>query len=201
MLSEMNVERPVIYALPRGGVPVAVEIARDLGAPLDLIFVRKIGLPNAPEVALGAVVDGENPQMVVNEDIRRRLRVDHAYLDHARREQLAELERRRASYLGDRATIDPEGRTAIIVDDGIATGATMKAALIAIRQRGAGRVCVALPVAPIEVLEDIRAQVDSVVCLHPAERFHGVGGFYDDFHQLTDEETVGLLRQVWKGDA
>jgi putative phosphoribosyl transferase len=133
----------------------------------------------------------------VNEDIKRRLGVDDAYLDRARMQELAELERRRARYLGDREAVDPAGRTAIIVDDGLATGATMKAAVIAMRQKGAKRICVAVPVAPKSALEEIRAQADMVVCLNPAEQFSGVGAFYDDFHQLTDEETVGLLRQIW----
>ena len=132
-LIPMALDRPVVYALPRGGVPVAAEVARALGAQLDLILVRKIGAPGAPEVALGAIVDGANPQTVINEEVRRRSGADDAWLERARARELAELERRRATYLGDRPHVDPSGRTAVIVDDGLATGATMKAALIAIR--------------------------------------------------------------------
>ena len=187
----------MVYALPRGGVPVAAEVARALGAPLDLILVRKIGAPGAPEVALGAIVDGANPQTVINEDVRRRSGADDAWLERARARELAELERRRAEYLGDRPQVDPSGRTAVIVDDGLATGATMKAALIAIRRLGAAKVVVAIPVAPAEALADIEGEADLVVCLRSESRFRGVGGFYDDFHQLTDEETVGLLREAW----
>lgn len=196
-LAEMGLARPVVYALPRGGVPVALEVARALGAPLDLILVRKIGAPGAPEVALGAIVDGETPQMVINEEVRRHSGADAAYLERARAHELAELERRRARYLGGHAQADPAGRTAILVDDGLATGATMKAALIAMKRQGAAKVCVAVPVAPAEAAAEMEDLADLVVCLNPARIFYGVGRFYDDFHQLTDEETVGLLRKAW----
>lgn len=196
-LEKMNLERPVIYALPRGGVPVALEVARVLGAPLDLILVRKIGAPGAPEVALGAVVDGENPQTVINEEVQRLSGADASYLERARARELQELERRRARYLGGRTQVSPEGRTAIVVDDGLATGATMKAALIAMRQQGATKLCVAVPVAPVGVMAEFETLADLVVCLNAVRRFHGVGAFYDDFHQLTDEETVSLLREGW----
>ena len=196
-LVPMSLDRPVVYALPRGGVPVAAEVARALGAPLDLILVRKIGAPGAPEVALGAIVDGAHPQTVINEDVLRRSGADDAWLERARARELAELERRRARYLGGRPQIDPAGRTAIVVDDGLATGATMKAALIAIRRLGAAKVVVAIPVAPSDALPDIEGEADLVVCLRSERRFRGVGGFYDDFHQLTDEETIGLLREAW----
>jgi alpha-beta hydrolase superfamily lysophospholipase len=134
---------------------------------------------------------------VINEEVRRNYGADDNFLERARARELAELERRRARYLGDRAQVDPAGRTAIIVDDGLATGATMKAALIAMRRQGAAQVCVAVPVAPVDTLQEIGALADRVVCLHPARIFYGVGGFYDDFHQLSDEETVALLRQGW----
>ncbi len=189
--------RPVVYALPRGGVPVALEIARILHAPLDLILVRKIGAPGAPEVALGAIVDGASPEIVINEDVRRLSGADGIYLERAKRLELAELERRRALYLGSRAHVEPAGHTAIIVDDGLATGATAKAALIAVKSRGATKIILAIPVAPTETLTEMRQYADAVVCLHPASSFHGVGAFYQDFHQLTDEETIGLLRQGW----
>ncbi|WP_138471092.1 erythromycin esterase family protein [Poseidonocella sp. HB161398] len=200
-LSGMGLVEPVVYALPRGGVPVALEVARALHAPLDLILVRKIGAPGAPEVALGAVVDGTSPQIVINEAVLKASRADTAYLEHARHREIAELERRRKRYLGDRAQVSPKGRTAIVVDDGLATGATMKAALISIRRQGAKRVCIAVPVAPADLLPEFRKIADHVVCLNPAPVFHGVGEFYDDFHQLTDEETVSLLQQGWLGTA
>jgi putative phosphoribosyl transferase len=188
-LSAMNLARPVVYALPRGGVPVGLEIARALNAPLDLVLVRKIGSPGAPELALGAVVDGENPQTVINEDVRRASSADAAFLARALRRELAEIERRRAFYLEGRPRIDPAGCTQIVVDDGLATGATAKAALAAIKRQGAARTILAVPVAPEEALADMRGHADQIVCLRPATRFHGVGAFYADFHQLTDEET------------
>lgn len=196
-LLSLSLDRPVVYALPRGGVPVALEISQALHAPLDLIFVRKIGAPGAPEVALGAVVDGARPQTVINDEIRRLSGADELFFERARTRELAELERRRTLYLGGRGQVSPAGHTAIIVDDGLATGASMKAAMIAMKRQGAEKICVAIPVAPAEALHAIREQADVIVCLHPVETFSGVGGFYDDFHQLTDEETVGLLRQSW----
>ena len=196
-LTALELERPVVYALPRGGVPVALEIARGLRAPLDLVMVRKIGSPGQPEVALGAVVGGISPQTVINEDVKRASGADDAYIERERARELREIERRQALYLGSRKPVDPRGRTAIVVDDGLATGATMKAALIAIGRQGATKIVIAIPVAPEQALEDIGAEADLVVCLQPAKRFYGVGAFYRDFHQLTDEETIGLLRQGW----
>ncbi len=194
-LTTMELEAPVVYALPRGGVPVAVEVARLLKAPLDLIFVRKMGVPGSPEVALGAIVDGENPQTVINKEIQRRSQADADYLDKARARALQELERRRSRYLGDRAQVSAKDKTAVIVDDGLATGATMKAALLAAKQEGAKKVWIAVPVAPAEVAKEFENLVDKVVCLNPAQPFFGVGAFYDDFHQLSDEETISLLRE------
>ena len=192
----MSLQRPAVYALPRGGVPVGLEIARALGAPLDLVLARKIGAPGAPELAVGAVVDGDTPHTIINEDVRLMSGADDAYIARVRDEELAEIERRRALYMQGRARVDPAGRTAIVVDDGLATGATAKAALDAIRRQGAARTVLAIPVAPVEALAGMRARADDVVCLHPARRFHGVGLFYDDFHQLTDEETITLLAQT-----
>lgn len=200
-LAAMSLDQPAVYALPRGGVPVAVEIARALKAPLDLVMVRKIGAPFNAEVAVGAVVEGTVPQMILNESIRRASGADDAYIERTRTRELAEMARRRALYLGQRPRIDPAGRTAILVDDGLATGATMKSALAAMRRQGAARIVVAVPVAPEETLAEIAALADEVVCLHPARDFIGVGGFFDDFHQLTDEETIGLLHQGWSAEA
>jgi len=199
-LVTMALDRPVVYALRRGGVPVALEIARALHARLDLVLVLKIGAPGAPEVALGAVVEGENPETVINEEVRRISRAEDIFLERARQRELLELERRRARYLGDRPRIDPAGCTAIVVDDGLATGATAKAALIAIKRQGAAKIVLAVPAAPEQALADLRKHADLIVCLQPAKHFNGVGAFYSDFHQLTDEETVGLLRQSWAED-
>lgn len=197
-LASMSLEDPVVYALPRGGIPVGIEVARALGAPLELVLVRKIGAPGQPELALAAVVDGDDAVTVVNEAISRATGADTAYLNRTRREALAEIERRRSLYLGRHPRIDPKGRTAIVVDDGLATGATAKAALRALRRRGAKRTILAIPVAPAEALAEMADEADEIVCILPAERFRGVGGFYDDFHQMSDVETTALLRQVWR---
>ncbi len=198
-LAALGLARPVVYALPRGGVPVAVPVAAALHAPLDLMMVRKISAPGAPELALGAVVEGIPPETVINESVRRGYGVDEGYLARTRAFELSELERRRGLYLGDRGRVDPSGCSAILVDDGLATGATMKAALIATRRRGAARVVVAVPVAPEEALPEFAALADQVICLHPSRFFRGVGGVYRDFHQLSDAETVDLLRRAWSG--
>lgn len=196
-LSTISIDKPVVFALPRGGVPVAAEVAKALSAPLDLVLVRKIGAPGEPELALGALVEGEPPEMVINEDVMELSGADTRFLAQARQKELQELERRRGLYLGDRPRLDPAGHTAIIVDDGLATGATAKAALVALQRRGITRSILAVPVAPRSVLNEMTAYADLVICLHPADHFTGVGAFYDDFHQLTDAETISLLRQAW----
>lgn len=196
-LAEKGYDDPVVYALPRGGVPVAAEVAKALGAPLDLILVRKIGAPANPEVALAAIVEGDPPQMVVNEDVLRRSGASADYLERTRARELAEMQRRRARYLGDRARLSPAGRTAIVVDDGLATGATMKAAITALRRLGARRVVAAVPVAPSSALPELSGLADDVVCLVADPAFRGVGAAYRDFHQLSDEETIGCLRRSW----
>ncbi|MCB1498831.1 MAG: phosphoribosyltransferase [Bauldia sp.] len=199
-LSSIPLAHPVVYALPRGGVPVAAEVARALKAPLDLVLVRKIGAPGAPELALGAIVDGNRPQTVINEDVRRQFGVDDAWLERAQDRELAEIERRRVRYYGGRAQIAPKGRTAVLVDDGLATGATMKAAVTALQRQAASKVVIAVPVAAADALPPIEDVADLVICLRPEKWFRGVGGYYDDFHQLTDEETIGLLREAWSED-
>ena len=196
-LKALDLPDPVIYALPRGGVPLAVEIAQALNAPVDLVLVRKIGAPGHPELALAAVVDGEDAQTVINEEVRAQTGGDAAYLEKVRAKELSEIERRRALYFGGRERVSPAGRTAIVVDDGLATGATAKAALRALRRNGAAKVVLAVPVGPADTLEAMRAEADLVVCLHTPERFFGVGAFYGDFHQLTDKEILGQLREVW----
>ncbi|MCB4820272.1 phosphoribosyltransferase [Roseicella aerolata] len=192
-LRGLSLPRPVIYALPRGGVPVAAEIAEALGAPLDLILVRKIGAPQQPELALGAVVEGNPPETVLNRDIIALTGTDEAAIAAIRAREVAEINRRRAQYLAARPPIDPRGRAAVVVDDGLATGATARAALQALRRRGPARLVLAVPVAPPETLAALRREADEVVCLLEAELYHGISGHYVDFHQLEDEEVTRLL--------
>jgi putative phosphoribosyl transferase len=189
-------EHPVVLALPRGGVPVAFEVAKALAAPLDLVLVRKIGAPFQPELAIGAVVDGEHPELVVNRDLIEECGVPDSYLESERQRQLEEIERRRQLYLGGRARAPIEGRTAIVVDDGIATGATMEAALHATRRAGPRRLILAVPVAPPDTIARLRPEVDQVVCLMMPEYLGAIGSFYRDFRQLGDAEVVALLEQA-----
>lgn len=184
----------VMLALPRGGVPVAAEVARALKAPLDLILVRKIGLPFDPELAMGALVDGEAPIIVRNEDVIRAAGIDEDTFARAMQNQLREIERRRQRYLSGRARPPIKGRIAIVIDDGVATGATMRAALRATRQRAPEKLILATPVIASDALASLKAEVDDAVALEIRDNFGGIGAFYDDFHQLSDEEVVELLR-------
>ena len=186
-------ERPVVLALPRGGVPVAAEIAAALNAPLDLVLVRKLGVPVQPELAMGAVVDGSSPIIVRNEDVIRLTGVSEEEVQAVCAEELAEIERRRQRYLGARARVDPTGRVAIVVDDGIATGATTRAALRALRLRGPKRLILAVPVAPTETLAAMREEADEVVCLEDYDDFGAIGFFYSDFRQTSDSEVIAAL--------
>ncbi|QRM56448.1 phosphoribosyltransferase [Sinorhizobium sp. BG8] len=185
--------KPVVLALPRGGVPVAYEICKRFRAPLDVLLVRKIGAPANPEVALGAIVDGAQPQIVLNDDIMAACGVTPRYIDVEARRQLAEIDRRRRMYVGNRMPLPLAGRNVILVDDGIATGATVKVALKALRRLGCGSVLLAIPVAPLEVISELRADVDRIVCLHMPADFRAVGLHYRDFHQTSDEEVIEIL--------
>lgn len=195
-LRPLEGERPVVLALPRGGVPVGFEVARALRAPLDLVLVRKLGAPFNPELAVGAVADGGSPCCLVNEEVVQALGVSDDYLATEQARELEEIERRRALYLGDRPRPSLAGRTVVLVDDGIATGATMKAALAAARQAGAARLIVATPVAPAETVAELRELADAVVVLMTPDAFAAVGQFYADFTQVDDAEVVDLLRRA-----
>jgi putative phosphoribosyl transferase len=194
-------EKPVILALPRGGVPVAFQVAQELGAPLDVLLVRKIGAPGQPELGLGAVVDGDNPQIVLNDELIELVRPSRRYLESEEKRQLAEIERRRAVYRPGRAPIPLQGRTVIVVDDGIATGGTMKAGLQALAKVGTRRIVLAVPVAPSETLRELARLVDEAVCLMTPQPFYAVGVFYRDFTQTTDEEVIDLLGRAPKPDS
>ena len=189
-------QQPVVLALPRGGVPVAAEVAAALNAPLDLILVRKIGVPFQPELAMGAVVDGGAPLVVRNEDVISLAGIEEADFNAVRDRELAEIERRRERYLGGRERVEVAGRTAIVVDDGIATGATTRAALRATRLRNPKKLVLAVPVAPTDSLAVMRQEADDVVCLETPEPFFAIGMHYDDFHQVPDEEVVRIMNEV-----
>jgi len=181
-------QQPVILALLRGGVPVAAEVAAALDAPLDLILVRKIGVPMQPELAMGAVANGGVPIVVRNDDVIRMAGVDDTEFEAVRDRELAEIERRRKLYLGSRAPVDVAGRVAIVIDDGIATGATTRAALRATRVRRPSKLVLATPVAPTDTLVAMREEADDVICLEDHEFFGAIGFYYVDFRQLSDRE-------------
>ena len=188
-------QEPVILALPRGGVPVAAQVAAALHAPLDLILVRKIGVPFQPELAMGAIVDGGTPIIERNEDVIRLAGIDEAEFTAICDSELAEIERRRR-YLGSRERVDVAGRTAIVIDDGVATGATTRAALRATRMRGPKKLVLAVPVAPTDSLATLRDNADEVICLEDHEFFGAIGAYYVDFDQVGDEEVIKLLKRV-----
>jgi putative phosphoribosyl transferase len=194
-LAAYRAQQPVVAALPRGGVPVAAEIAAALHAPLDLILVRKIGVPFQPELAMGAVVDGDPPLVVRNEGVIQLADIDEADFNAVYERELEEIERRRERYLGDRQRAVVAGRTAIVVDDGIATGATTRAALRATRLRNPKQLILAVPVAPTESLAAMRAEADQVVCLEDYSDFGAIGCYYSDFRQVSDEDVVEILRR------
>jgi putative phosphoribosyl transferase len=197
-LKKLELQDPLVLAIPRGGVPVGFEVAKALAAPLDLVLVRKIGAPHQPELAVGAVVDGEHAETVLNEDIVRSLGLSADFIGRETERQLAEIERRRKAYLGVRPRPRITGRAAIVIDDGIATGATMRAALQAIRRSAPKRLVLAVPVAPPDTIATLRRDVDELVCLEAPELFFAIGQFYLDFSQLTDEEVTAILDEAHK---
>lgn len=196
VIAEKRYTDPIVLALPRGGVPVAFEVARVIGAPMDLILVRKIGTPGQPELALGAVVDGEIPQCVVNKDIKTQAHVSDAELEREKQRQIEEIDRRRALYLQGRDRLSVSGKTAIVVDDGIATGATARVALRALRKAGPAKLVLAVPVAPAETLRSFSDEVDELLCLQTPDPFYAVGYFYRDFDPVSDQDVASLLAET-----
>jgi predicted phosphoribosyltransferase len=184
---------PIVLALPRGGLPVAAEIATALAAPLDVVLVRKIGAPWQPELAMGALVEGEPPIVARNEAIISAAGVDERAFAAATQRARAEIEDARRRFVGDRPRVAIVGRAVLLVDDGVATGATALAALQSIRRRGAKTLTLAVPVASAEALAALKHEVDDLVCLEAPARFDAVGAFYVDFSQVLDEEAVAVL--------
>lgn len=194
-LSAYKGRNAVVLALPRGGVPVAAEVAEALDAPLDLILVRKIGVPSQPELAMGAVVDGPAPIVVRNQEVIELSGTTAEEFDAVCAEELSEIDRRRKLYLGERTRAPIAGQVVIVIDDGIATGATTRAALQAIRNRKPKELVLAVPVAPPDTIERLRGEVDALICLEAPDAFGAIGYFYRDFRQVGDEEVVETLRR------
>ncbi len=196
-LLHLKQEQPVVLGLPRGGVVVAAEVAAALEAPLDVLVVRKLGAPGQPELAIGAVTNGQHPQRIYNEQVIRMLGVPEAYLEQEIAKQLIEVKRLQALYRGGRAGVALRESCVVVIDDGIATGATVRAGIQALRRVPAGRIVLAVPVAPPEAAGTLMVEVDEFVYLDTPSTFTAVGAFYEDFSQVTDEQVIGLL----EGDA
>ena len=188
-----NQENVVVLALPRGGVPVAYEVAKALNAPLDIFIVRKLGVPGREELAMGAIASGG--VMVLNREVVRALHIPKNVIDAVARQEQQELERREALYRGDQARQPLDGKTAILIDDGLATGASMRAAVAGLRQHNPNKIVVAVPTAAPETCEQFENEVDQVVCAVTPEPFYGVGMWYEDFSQTSDEEVRDLLEE------
>jgi putative phosphoribosyl transferase len=184
----------VVLALPRGGVPVANEVAKQLRLPLDVFLVRKLGVPGYEELAMGAIASGG--VRVINEDIVRYLGISEDVIDAVAKHEQRELERRERAYRGSRPAPEVMGHTVILIDDGLATGSTMRAAATALRKQGPARIVVAVPVSAPQTCAEFRDEVDEIVCAMTPEPFGGVGLWYQDFSQTTDEEVRKLLRRV-----
>lgn len=184
----------VVLGLPRGGIPVAHEVAERLGAPLDVFVVRKLGVPGQEELAMGAIASGD--VRVLNEDVVRMLAIPPETVEAVARLERRELERREREYRGGRAPVDVRGKAVVLVDDGLATGATMRAAAAALRQRGPARLIIAVPTAAPETCQTLAADADEIACVTTPEPFYAVGFWYDDFSETTDAEVHDLLRRA-----
>jgi len=184
----------VVLGVPRGGLPVAKEVADALGAPLDVVVVRKLGAPGQPELGIGAVVDGDHPRAIFNQDIIEHLGVSDEYIEAEIARQLKEVNRRETAYRGGGAKIPLAGKTVIVVDDGIATGSSIRAALRGVRRQKPKRLVLAVPVAPADTIEALSNEADEIVCLEMPEDFFAVGQFYRDFHQVSDDEVKAILQ-------
>lgn len=196
LLRDYADQEPVILALPRGGVPVAQQVAIALGAPLDVVVVRKLGVPGQSELAMGAVAEAARPVTIRNELIIRMADVTAAEFDAVRAAELAEAHRRRDLYIGRRPRPNLKNRTVIVVDDGIATGASVRAALRTIREQQPRRLVLAVPVAANATLETLRHEVDDIVCVDMRDDLGAIGVYYEDFAQVSDEEVIAALGSV-----
>jgi len=194
LMTYANRDDVTVLALPRGGVPVAFEVAKKLNAPLDVFLVRKLGVPGQEELAMGAIASGGI--RVLNDDVVNYLGIPTPVIEAVASQEQRELERRERSYRGDAPPPDVKGRTVILIDDGLATGSTMRAAAAALRGLRPAHIVMAVPVAPPETCDEFREEVDEIVCALTPQPFHGVGLWYRDFSQTTDEEVQELLRRA-----
>ncbi|HXF48433.1 MAG TPA: phosphoribosyltransferase family protein [Verrucomicrobiae bacterium] len=195
-LSKYKGDDVVVLALPRGGVPIGLEVANYLNAPLDLVIARKIGHPYSPEYAVAAV--SEEGEVLYNEKEKRNL--EPAWFETQIKEKLEEARRRRRLYLGERKPVSVEGKIAIVVDDGIATGLTLRVSLLAVKNRRPAKLVVAVPVAPLDTVARLKKEVDDVVVVHLPDNFLGaIGAYYDDFSQVSDEEVIAMMEGVSVG--
>ena len=184
----------LVLALPRGGVPVGYEVAKALNAPLSVFIVRKLGAPGQEELAMGAIASGGN--RVLNEDVVRSLDITRAQIDQVAEREEAELRRREQLYLGDQPGLDPTGKRVILVDDGLATGATMRAAVLALRQLKPALICVAVPIGAREACDQLKTEADDVVCADMPAPFYAIGTWYSNFLQTTDDEVREYLQKA-----
>lgn len=194
-LGYLKDHQPLVLGLPRGGIPVAAEIARALDAPLEPLFAKKIGAPNQQELAIGAVADGPSPQLILNKSITHQLAPSPDYIRTQVQQKLEEISVRRAHYLGQRPLTDPRKRAVILVDDGIATGCSIKAALAALRQANPAKLVLAVPVLPASSVREFEDLADELVYLSAPASFGSVGAHYRDFHQVDDVQVINALNQ------
>lgn len=192
-LKPLQLKDPIVLALPRGGVPVAAEVAKALEAPLDLMIVRKVGAPGNPELAVAAIVDGDPPDVVLNREIVEAYALDDGALRVLIAQERPELERRRAAYRGKDLPLAVAGKTVIVVDDGAATGTTMKVAIRALKRRSPRKIVVALPVAPTDTANELAQEADLMICLSQPARFRALSYYYGNFPQLSDSEVLDIM--------
>lgn len=193
-LLHLREQNPVVLAIPRGGVVVGYEVARTLGAGLDILVPRKIGAPYEPELAVGAVT--EDGSLVLDNELLQSLGVREDYIEDETKRQIAEIERRNRLYRSGRQPVDLKGKAVIIVDDGLATGATMRAAIKYLKKKNPKGIVVAVPVAPPEIIQRLKGEVEEVICLSTPEPFYAIGQFYQSFDQVEDEEVITLLTKA-----
>jgi putative phosphoribosyl transferase len=200
-LAKLQLQDPIVLALPRGGVPVAAEVAKTLKAPLDLILVRKVGSPGNPELAVAAIVDGDPADVVLNRDVVEAYSLADDELRVLIAKERPELERRRAAYRGGQKPLSVDGKSVIIVDDGAATGTTMKVAIRALKRRSPREIIVALPVAPPETLTELACEADWTVCLSEPTQFRALSQHYLNFPQLSDADVLTILKEAAGAEA